>query len=308
MCDANATGFQSLSAEPVLGQAMGNVTVLRLDRTGGAAPGNKVFKLRRYLEGARERGLRRVLSFGGPWSNHLHALAALGSELGLETVGFVRGGEAETPTLADALAWGMRLVPLSRTKYRRRGDAALQRELLRRYGPGLLIPEGGGGRDGVLGCLDIAQVINTCGRDWSHVLVAVGTGTTLAGLAAGLRPGNRLLGVSALRNASDLEQRVQQSLRGANLSAAVPWRIEHGYHCGGFARASDALCQFMLDFEQVHQLPLEPVYTGKLFFAVFSEIAAGRLPAHEPLLLIHTGGLQGRRGYDWLSNSDFQGY
>ncbi|WP_162846046.1 1-aminocyclopropane-1-carboxylate deaminase/D-cysteine desulfhydrase [Seongchinamella sediminis] len=279
---------------------IGAVHILRLDQSGGPAPGNKRFKLRYHLAAAKARGRKRILSFGGAWSNHLHALAAVGAELGLETIGIVRGGEHSTPMLEDARAWGMELVPVSREEYRRRADPNYIEALAARFGPCLVVPEGGGGAEGVRGCLDIAGMINQLERHWSRVVVAVGTGTTLAGLAAGLACADELLGVAALKGAPGLDAAVQQALDTAGLAARLPWRIDHDYHCGGFARSNAALRLFMQEFEQAQRVPLEPVYTGKALFAVHSLLASGQWSATEPVLVVHTGGLQGRRGYDWL--------
>ncbi len=113
-----------LTDAPIAGVAMGNVALLRLDAGGGLAPGNKHFKLMGNLAEARRLGVGRLVSFGGPWSNHLHALAAVGAEQGFATVGIVRGDEdtAESAMLADARDWGMQLVRVSRAEYRRRHD------------------------------------------------------------------------------------------------------------------------------------------------------------------------------------------
>lgn len=296
----NASLVQTLSAQPVRGRVMDNVSVLRLDRLGGKAQGNKLFKLRPLLAEAMARGQQRILSFGGAWSNHLHALAACGAELGLQTVGFVRGGECPTPTLDDARAWGMQIVSLSRSDYRRRHDSVFQRELLARYGPGLLVPEGGAGEAGVRGCLAIAGLVNDAGGAWQRVVVPVGTGTTLAALAAGLAPGAQLYGVSALKGAVDLQQRVQDSLDGAGLRATVAWQLLHDYHCGGFARIDRRLQGLMRDFEAIQGIELEPVYTGKALLAIHDQLARGAWSREDRILLVHTGGLQGRRGYRWL--------
>ena len=173
---------------------------------------------------------------------------------------------------------------------------------LKQHGPGLLVPEGGGDREGVLGCLDIAKLVRDSGTHWPRIVVPVGTGTTLAGLAAGLAPGTRVLGISALKNAHDLEGRVIEVLESAGHRAAVPWQIEHAFHCGGFARVTPQLQRFILAFEAQQSLPLEPVYNGKMFYAVHQLLAGGQIDAAEPLLLVHTGGLQGRRGYPWLGS------
>ncbi|MEH6586392.1 MAG: pyridoxal-phosphate dependent enzyme [Halioglobus sp.] len=299
---ANSTKllFPLVSA-PILGQAMDNVRVLRLDLVGGSAPGNKVFKLRGSLEQARREGVCRIVSFGGAWSNHLHALAALGAELGLETVGIVRGGERETAMIEDIRCLGMKVVPVSREEYRRRNDSDYLQNLQRQYAPCLVVNEGGANPQGVRGSMEIADLINKLGHDWARVVLPVGTGTTLAGLAAGLDCADELVGVSALKGASDLDQRIAAALANSGLSPRLPWTIVHDYHCGGFARANALLRTFITEFERVQSLKLEPVYTGKMLFAIHSLLASGQWRRDEPVLAIHTGGLQGRRGYPWLS-------
>ena len=279
---------------------MGRVHVLRLDLAGGAAPGNKWFKLQPYLALARARGVRRLVSFGGPWSNHLHALAAIGRQEGFETIGIVRG---ETPTamLEDAAGWGMRILRLDREEYRRRNDPPWLDGLASRLDPCLVIPEGGGGSEGVRGCLEIARMIRERMPPPARVVLAVGTATTLAGVAAGLGAGYRVTGVAALKGAADLGQRVVEVLAASGLSATVPWEILHDYHCGGFARADAGLKAFLNEFERIHGIPLEPVYTGKAMYTVHRMLRIGPGGDGVPVVVIHTGGLQGRRGYRWLT-------
>jgi 1-aminocyclopropane-1-carboxylate deaminase/D-cysteine desulfhydrase-like pyridoxal-dependent ACC family enzyme len=282
---------------------MANVSVLRLDLGGGCAPGNKRFKLRDNLIEARSRGARCLISFGGAWSNHLHALAATGHELGMKTVGVVRGelSAPPTPTLQDALDWGMELLPVSRTEYRQRHQSDYQRSLLSRYSDSYLIPEGGANAAGVQGCVAIGQAIRDCTDISSRqVVLPVGTGATLAGVALGLGRGYEVVGVSALKGADDLAQRVTQSLTPGEHLEAASWQILHEHHCGGFARTSAGLREFMLEFESVQGIPLEPVYTGKTLYAVYQLLRSGQWDSQRPLLVIHTGGLQGRRGYPWL--------
>ena len=175
-----------LGEAPVAGVSMSNVALLRLDTGGGLAPGNKQFKLRANLAAARRLGINRLVSFGGAWSNHLHALAAVGAEQGFATVGIVRGADqgAESATLADARRWGMQIVRVSREEYRRRHAADYLAQLQQEYGPCLVIPEGGANTEGARGCMDIAGLIRTAAPAMRHILVPVGTATTLAGLVA----------------------------------------------------------------------------------------------------------------------------
>ena len=282
---------------------MDNVWVLRLDQASGIAPGNKVFKLRGHLARAREAGIEHIVSFGGAWSNHLHALAAVGAELGLRTTGIIRGGERRTPMLADASNWGMELIPVSREEYKQRNQTAYLDAIADRYAPCVVVPEGGGGAPGVIGCLQIAEIINGFDRHWGRVVVAVGTGTTLAGLAAGLDCADELVGISALKGLPTLAADVQQALDDAGLEARLPWQVSHDYHCGGFARTSAALRAFMLEFEQRQGLKLEPVYTGKAMYAIDAMRRRGAWAVTEPILFLHTGGLQGRRGFAWLDQN-----
>jgi 1-aminocyclopropane-1-carboxylate deaminase len=279
--------------------SLANVTLLRLDRTGGPAPGNKAFKLRPYLDRARAQGISRLVSFGGPWSNHLHALAAVGRQHGLETVGLVRG-ETETPMLGEARRLGMRIETVERRVYRRRNEREYLDAIAERFAPCLVIPEGGGGAEGAAGCVEIGAFLRDhCGPS-THCAVAVGTGTTLAGIAAGLGSTGRVTGVAALKGATDLPRRVSAALAGIAAADVSAWQVLDEFHCGGFARVSDSLQEFIQAFEHTHQVPLDPVYTGKLLFAIHTLLREGNWQAAEPVVAVHTGGLQGRRGYAWL--------
>lgn len=289
-----------LDDHPILGQSLGHVSLLRLDQMGGLAPGNKVFKLRENLEVARRQGLSRLVSFGGAWSNHLHAVAAVAQENGLESVGLVRGGELETPMLEDARSWGMKIVRMSREDYRRRNDSRFLEKITREYQPCMLIPEGGANREGIRGCTEIARLIKEAGPGFSRVVLPVGTGTTLAGIVAGLGAGYEVVGISALKGAFDLEQRVDSALAQVGSNDCADWQILHDFHCGGFARVNQELQEFILAHEEIHGIPLDPVYTAKMLFAIHRMTARGEWDAGLPMLAIHTGGLQGRRGFDWL--------
>ena len=295
--------LHELTNTPVLGVSLGHVSLLRLDQTGGPAPGNKSFKLRHYFSEAKRLGITRLISFGGAWSNHLHALAATGYQLGVETVGIIRGelSEEKSAMLADVRRWGMRIVYVSRQEYRQRHDVAYQQQLKKRFAPCLLIPEGGASLAGAQGCMAVADIIRQRAPLARHIVVPVGTGTTMAGLVAGLDERFEIDGISALKGAHDLAQRVQDLLPQLPCDNHAHWRILHDYHCGGFARADLSLRQFMLAFEAIHGIELDPVYTGKMLLAIHQLRACGDWDGDAPVLAIHTGGLQGRRGYSWLS-------
>lgn len=301
--------LQGLLPTPVLGVSLGNVCLLRLDQADGLAPGNKSFKLRAYFAQAKQSGVSRVVSFGGAWSNHLHALAALGHQYEIETVGIVRGESTETDSamLDDARAWGMRIVRVSRSEYRRRMEREYQQQVSAQFAPCLLIPEGGASLTGMRGCAGIGEIIRRIAPHARQIIVPVGTGTTLAGLVSSLDPCCDILGISALKGATDLEQRVSGLLRALHHDSengnknTASWSIQHDFHCGGFARTDAALRDFILAFEAVQGVELEPVYTGKMLFAIHQLLKQGDWNPTAPVLAIHTGGLQGRRGYPWLN-------
>ena len=291
--------LQPLSDTPVLGVSMADVSVLRLDLCGGLAPGNKTFKLEENIAEARRRGVNRLLSFGGAWSNHLHALAAVGAEQGFETIGVVRGEVSATPSamLVDAVDWGMRLEHVSRQDYRRRSDPGYLCGLEQRYGPCLMIPEGGANLAGAVGCARVAQLLPQTAEFGPVVVLPVGTGTTLAGIASALGPETEAIGVSVLKGAYNLEGNVAGMLEKMAPGASADWRILHDYHCGGYAKVSAGLKTFILAFEAVHQISLDPVYTGKALYAIHQMLQRG--DNLERCVFVHTGGLQGRRGFAW---------
>ena len=290
-----------LGREPVLGQSLSNLSLLRLDQCGGTAPGNKWFKLQGNIAEAQRQGVKTLVSFGGAWSNHLHALAATGRELGLQTIGIVRGEQPENPSamLNDAREWGMKLVYVSRGEYRRRAEPEYIDEICARYGPCLVIPEGGANPAGVEGCKAIADLLLNADARNCKIVLAVGTGTTLAGVALGLGSSSRceMVGISVLKGAFDLDSNVA-ALTGGD---CAPWRILHDHHCGGYARVTPALRQFILAFQAVHKIPLDPVYTGKALYGVHQMLLSGQWSEDQPIVFIHTGGLQGCRGFSWLS-------
>lgn len=276
-----------------------SVSVTRLDQADALGTGNKYFKLKYNLQRARDEGYHQLLSFGGAYSNHIHALALAGQQWGMATVGVIRGEAVQplNPTLADAQAAGMQLHFVSRQQYRDKHQALFKQALQQQFPDSYWLPEGGSNVLGVRGCMDIAGLIDP---EAELIVLPCGTAATLAGVAAAC-PDRQVLGVSVLKNAHDLEERVQgylTQLCDAGYIDAIPnnWSINHDYHCGGYAKVSPELAAFINDFEQQTQIPLEPVYSGKMFYAVNQLLKTGGIDTATPLAAIHTGGLQGLRG------------
>lgn len=277
-----------------------SLQILRLDLLHPQISGNKWYKLRLNLQAAKEQGHDTVLSFGGAYSNHLHALAAAGKIQGLKTIGVVRGEPAEpiNATLTFARQQGMDLYHVTRSDYRSKNSPAFIACLRKRFGDFFLIPEGGANVAGVQGCADIAELLN-----WSTpvaassclservVALACGTGTTLAGLLLGRREDYQILGVAALKG-DFLENDVRTALQSCGVADPGNWRITQEWHGGGYARFSPELLDFIRGFQQRTGIPLEPVYTGKLLMGLYRMLERGDFPRGTEIIAIHTGGLQ----------------
>jgi 1-aminocyclopropane-1-carboxylate deaminase len=244
-----------------------------------------------------------VLTFGGAWSNHIHALAALGREQGFPTIGVIRREQPQelSATLQNARDWGMQLVFVSRGEYRRRHDPDYLQALQHRFDPCVIVPEGGANTAGVTGCREIVRLLDASGQGYDLVAVACGTGSTLAGIACELAEWRRVLGISVLKGQGSLHSDVSRWIVEQGAEPGGNWRIEQGFHCGGYARVPAELQRFILEFQQVQGIPLDPVYTGKLFHALYRMRSGGGLAASERIIAVHSGGLQGRRGFDWLA-------
>lgn len=263
-----------------------------------SVPGNKWRKLAPNLAAAVERGHTRLLTFGGAYSTHLRAVAAAAGALGLESVGLVRGEElADRPrnwSLRAAEAAGMRLEFLTRSAYREAtGRAGLDRgtvdELQCRWGPCLVLPEGGSNALAAVGAAAIpAELPDLGARDL--VCCPVGTGGTLAGIAAGLPPGARALGVAVLRGGEGyLEAEVARLHRAAYGRGFDNWRIDHAHHGGGYGRVPAELAAFAERFERRHGVPLERRYVAKLLAALTDLAGAGAFPPGTRLTAVVTG-------------------
>ncbi|WP_445401419.1 1-aminocyclopropane-1-carboxylate deaminase/D-cysteine desulfhydrase [Zobellella sp. An-6] len=254
--------------------------------------GNKWRKLKHVLRQALAEQARGLLSFGGAYSNHLHALAAAGRALGLPTVGIVRGEptSATNPTLSDAASWGMALRFVSRQDYRRRQDADWLAALAANYPGHYLIPEGGSTELALPGVAELWQELPPA----DELILPVASGGTLAGLLSARPRDVRLTGYAVLKAHGWLADTVQQLHPAA---AADPgWRLRLEHHGGGYAKSPAEDRRRIAELATELAVPLEPIYSGKAMLGLFRDLDAGLYPAGSHLLFLHTGGLQGTRG------------
>jgi 1-aminocyclopropane-1-carboxylate deaminase len=275
------------------------VDVLRLDRLGspnfGSTPlhvsGNKVFKLAGHIDAFFASSTSSLISFGGRWSNHLHALAAVAQSLSIPSIGFVRGYPAQplTATLQDCVDMGMTLKFCDKQTYAKRYDPDWRQAISEKY-DAWVIPEGGEGAKGILGFSALASIL----KHYDHIWVAAGTGTSAQGIAAHLTAKQTLVVVNAVADQGELQRKWAADMM---FSVACQWEIIDDAHQGGFGKCPAEL-RTLIASADAAGLPLDPVYTAKLVSAFLKRLTESAGHSAVKTLLIHTGGLQGRRGYD----------
>lgn len=265
------------------------ITIKRLDLVHPQISGNKFFKLKYNLLAAQQQGYKKLLTFGGAYSNHIAATAYAAQCFGFESLGIIRGEELASkplnPTLSTAQQFGMQLQFVSREHYRLKQSPDYLAQLQQDYPDYYVIPEGGTNTFAIQGC---QEILNAQDREnYDVICCAVGTGGTMTGLIEASSTYQQVLGFSALKG-DFLTTEVQQ------LTHKTNWQISDQFCCGGYAKTTPELLQFIQAFEQRYQIPLEQVYTGKMLMGVFELIQQGHFSAHSRILVIHSGGLQGR--------------
>jgi 1-aminocyclopropane-1-carboxylate deaminase len=281
--------------DPILADAGINLLIKREDMIHPYLSGNKYHKLKYNLYEAKKEGYDTLLTFGGAYSNHIYATAAAGKIYNFNTIGIIRGEKHEplNPTLSFSKQCGMKLGYMDRGTYRNKTNKQVIKLLIKKYGEFYLIPEGGSNNLAVKGC---AEIISSIENDFDYICSAVGTGGTVAGLAAGLKGNKKVLGFSVLKGSNFLNGRIRQLLKSYSKQEFKNWQINFNYHFGGYARFNLELIDFIENFEQRFNIPIEPIYTGKMLYGIFDLVKKAFFPAETTIIAIHTGGLQGLRG------------
>lgn len=251
--------------------------------------GNKWRKLRPLLEQSTKPPTG-IVSFGGGYSNHLHALGYVCAERQIPFVAIVRGNYLDNPTpmLRDLDSWGATIRYVTKQTYRERGQPEYLDQLSATYPDYTIIPEGGSQRDALKG---VAALVDELPMSFDAILSPVASGATLAGLSTALKADQQAIGIAVLNGERYLESLVSSLLPQPN----PRWKIVHQYHHGGYAKTNAMLGSFCRDFEVQTGIPVEPVYSGKLFFALKGMIADGIFAPGQTVVALHTGGLQGAR-------------
>lgn len=269
-----------------------NFQLLRLDQIHPLISGNKYFKLKHNIKACLQAGKNTILTFGGAYSNHIHATAYAAKLVGIKSIGIIRGEQMQVlnPTLQDAADWGMELAYADRAEYRNKTSADFLENLAEQFGDFYLIPEGGDNELGRTGCEEIVEYFPASCK---HIVCAAGTGTTAAGIISRSKIDQKIYVVSALKG-DFLKQEIALKLT----NQTAEWELLDQFHFGGYAKWDPSLLDFIQSFKEESGVLLDPVYTAKTAFASVQLINEGYLPNDGSVLMIHTGGLQGVRGFN----------
>lgn len=267
------------------------LTVKREDLLHPFVSGNKFRKLKYNLLQAKTEGHTTLLTFGGAFSNHIAAVAFAGKENGFKTIGVIRGDELrdkinENPTLKFSQECGMQFEFISREAYRNKNETNFLEQLKNEFGSFYLIPEGGTNELAVKGC---EEILTADDSQFDCICCAVGTGGTIAGIIKSAGQNQNILGFPALKG-----DFLQDEIR--IFAPEQGWKLINDYHFGGYGKITIELIDFINDFFTRTRIPLDPIYTGKMFFGVIDLIEKGYFAKNSKILLIHTGGLQGIKG------------
>ncbi len=264
------------------------IIVKREDLIHPIISGNKYRKLKYNVSQAKALEKNTLLTFGGAFSNHIAALAYAGKLNNLNTIGVIRGEELVykenlNPTLTLAKSLGMKLKFVTREEYRRKTKDSFVNTLINEFGEFYLIPEGGTNNLAIKGCEEILK-----NEDFraNYVCCAVGTGGTISGIINSSNANQKILGFPALKGGF-----LNQDIR--NFANQDNWGLITDYHFGGYGKIKPELISFINTFKRDYNIPLDPIYTGKMMFGIFDLIEKGYFPDGSKILVVHTGGLQG---------------
>jgi 1-aminocyclopropane-1-carboxylate deaminase len=254
--------------------------------------GNKYRKLKYNIIEAEKLKVTTLLTFGGAFSNHISAVASVGKERNFKTIGIIRGEELfdkinDNPTLSFAKQCGMKFKFVSRSEYREKSSETFLENLKKEFEGFYLIPEGGTNDLAIKGC---EEILTEEDKDYfDYVCCPVGTGGTISGLINSSKPNQKVLGFPALKG-DFLQDDICKFATQSN------WELITEYHFGGYAKINRDLISFINKFKSDYNIPLDPIYTGKMMYGLFDLMNKGFFKKTDKILAIHTGGLQGIEG------------
>lgn len=268
------------------------VLVKRDDLNHPVVSGNKLRKLKYNLEFARKHQYQGILTFGGAFSNHVYATAMACKLSNLKSKIIIRGCplDATNPTLKSARACGSELIAVDRLTYKKRNDPTYLAQLQAKFPDYWIVPEGGSNQLALQGLQELSTELPAC----DYIACAVGSGGTLAGLTLSAPTTANIIGIAVLKGAEQLKSEIIDTYPA--MLEHSNWQLLEQFHDGGYGRFTPALWAFCQHIASNYNIPLEPIYTGKLFYGLWQLIEQNYFKPNSTICIIHTGGLQGLMG------------
>ena len=273
---------------PLLKEKDIRLFVKRLDKVHPFISGNKWFKLKYNLIEAKKLGYKILLTFGGAYSNHIAATAFSAKEKGFKSIGVIRGEKhlPLNPILHLARENGMELHYVTREDYRLKSTPRFLDKLKFQFGDFYLLPEGGVNALAVKGTSEILDETDT----QDYICCAVGTSGTIAGIINSSNNKQKVIGFPAIKGFDALEKDIK------NWTNKQNYKFINNCPYVGYAKVNKELVDFVNQFDEVHNIPLDAIYTGKMMLGIMDLIKWDYFPKGSSILAIHTGGLQGNKG------------
>ncbi|KYC43221.1 1-aminocyclopropane-1-carboxylate deaminase [Scytonema hofmannii PCC 7110] len=311
-CSETVASFFNIPVSPIqeifdetLTEANIRLFIKRDDLLNSSVSGNKFRKLKYNCLKIKELGFPRLVTFGGAFSNHIYATAAVGKYVGIETIGIIRGERTQSlnTTLNFAEKCGMKLLFVSRSEFR--DESLVLKQIEKEFGTVYFLPSGGSNTLALQGCREIVEEIHSqmLFRP-DYFCTACGTGCTLAGIIAAADSEQHIIGFSALKG-DFLKNDVQKMLDTQENICCKNWQINDNYCFGGYAKWKPELILFINDFKRKYSIALDPIYTGKMVFGIFDLAKKAFFRPNTTIVAVHTGGLQGIEGFNQVKLKNY---
>mgnify|MGYP000444786791 CR=1 FL=1 len=279
-----------------------NVSIKREDLIHPDFGGNKWRKLKFNIEKVKRDNYKCLITFGGPFSNHIVATARACKYYGIPSIGIIRGDYVDTtnPSLIAAHASGMKIYHVSKYEYKLKEESESFKNILTNYSDAWVVPEGGGNNLAVQGASETAIEIREAKTQLDYIIISGGTGTTSAGLINGMNNTSKVVIINTLKNES-----LQEAIAGQLDGEFSNWKVLNDYHQGGFAKTNLALQKFAQDFYIKYNIKLDPIYNSKMMYAVHQLCKERFFKMNAKILCIHTGGHQGIDAWNYRMKKDW---
>lgn len=273
------------------------VFIKRLDLIDPFISGNKLFKLKHNVDRALFEKKNMLITFGGAFSNHILATAAYAKKKNIDCLAIIRGEEYSelNPLLTLAKENGMNFCFVSRKEYAKRNDNNYVSELIRKYKKAFIVPEGGNNKLGVLGA---EEILETQDKSFDYIICPIGTGATLSGIVNSSKKTQKVIGINCVNDTKYINEKISQKTNKKN------WEIINEFNFGGFAKFDNLLTEYLKKFKLNYKITLDLNYTAKMFFGFEKLIERRYFQRKSKVLLIHTGGIYGNLGFNYLYDLD----